>query len=548
MPPELRRTLGFRDLVLFYIATTFSLRWIATAAAAGPSALVIWVFAALGLFVPLVFTVLELVVALSRRRRNVRLEQARVRPVRRVHHGLDLLVGEPAVLPGSALLRGRQHPVRRAGPSAQALSSNSTYFLIVSFIGLGVAVGLNIVGLNVGKWMTNISALAGWAPVSLLIVFGFYSWMTYGSATPITMASLMPSTGFKDVIFWSTIAFAFGGVESASTMGDEIVDARRTVPRAVLTAAAFITIIYIVATLCVLLVLPKEQVSGLQGFMQAIEAVAGKAGVLWLVPALAALVSLNAFGAVAGWFAATARLPFVAGIDRFLPRAFADLHPRWHTPYVALLVQAAIAAVFVFLGQAGTSVRGAYEVLVSMSIIGNFIPFLFMFAAMIKLQDEPAGPGVLRVPGGTGVARLWRHGFHCQRRRHRSGMRARRRGTAQGAGGDEGGGSLGCARGNRCHDLLRGETPHMTHLLLAAAILTMRVDYYHTGSATQEQFSVDRVVVEPLPWPGNPARLVDTLDRGKYFFEVVDAASGKVTRAVSRRCTASGRRRRKRSP
>ncbi len=68
----------------------------------------------------------------------------------------------------------------------------------------------------------------------------------------------------------------------------------------------------------------------------------------------------------------------------------------------------------------------------------------------------------------------------------------------------------------------------MTHLLLAAAVLTMRVDYYHTGNATQEHFSLDRVVVEPLPWPGNPARPIDALDRGKYFFEVVDAASGKV--------------------
>jgi amino acid transporter len=109
---------------------------------------------------------------------------------------------------------------------------------------------------------------------------------------------------------------------------------------------------------------------------------------------------------VAGWFAATARLPFVAGIDRFLPRAFGELHPRWRTPYVALLVQAVIAALFVFLGQAGTSVRGAYEVLVSMSIIAAFIPFLFMFAAMIKLQQEPAGPEVIRVPGGPAVAKV----------------------------------------------------------------------------------------------------------------------------------------------
>jgi hypothetical protein len=57
---ELRRALGFRDLVLFYLVTTFSLRWIATAAAGGPVALVFWVVAAACLFAPMVFTVLEL--------------------------------------------------------------------------------------------------------------------------------------------------------------------------------------------------------------------------------------------------------------------------------------------------------------------------------------------------------------------------------------------------------------------------------------------------------------------------------------------------------
>src|SRR5712692_12100941 len=67
----------------------------------------------------------------------------------------------------------------------------------------------------------------------------------------------------------------------------------------------------------------------------------------------------------------------------------------------------------------------------------------------------------------------------------------------------------------------------MTHMLLALAVLTMRVDYYHTGNATQEHFSLDRVVVEPLPWPGNLVKPIDNSDRGKYFFEVVDATSGK---------------------
>jgi hypothetical protein len=68
----------------------------------------------------------------------------------------------------------------------------------------------------------------------------------------------------------------------------------------------------------------------------------------------------------------------------------------------------------------------------------------------------------------------------------------------------------------------------MTHLLLAAAVLTMRVDYYHTGNATQERFSLDRIVVEPLPWPGDPSKTIDTSRRGRYFFEVIDEATKKV--------------------
>jgi len=263
---------------------------------------------------------------------------------------------------------------------------------------------MNVVGLNVGKWLTNAGAIAGWIPAMLLMALGAVAWSRFGSATPMGAHALLPSMHVKDIIFWSTIAFAFGGVESGSTMGEEIEDARRTVPRAILGAGAVITVLYIAATFAVLLAMPREQVSGLAGIMQAIQAMTAKVGIGWLAPIVAGLVTLNALGGTGGWFAATARLPFVAGIDRFLPKAFGDLHPTWRTPYVALLVQAAIAGLFVFLGQAGTSVHGAYDALVSMGIIAYFIPFLFMFAAMIVLQREPAGPDVMRVPGGTPVA------------------------------------------------------------------------------------------------------------------------------------------------
>jgi hypothetical protein len=64
--------------------------------------------------------------------------------------------------------------------------------------------------------------------------------------------------------------------------------------------------------------------------------------------------------------------------------------------------------------------------------------------------------------------------------------------------------------------------------LSAAAPRTFRLDYFHTGNAAEERFSLDRVLVEPLPWPGNPDRPIDETNSGKYLFEVRDRASNRL--------------------
>jgi amino acid transporter len=99
-------------------------------------------------------------------------------------------------------------------------------------------------------------------------------------------------------------------------------------------------------------------------------------------------------------------LPFVAGVDHYLPEAFGWIHARYRTPWVALAAYGGSGIVVALLGQAGTTVRGAYDVLVSMAIISNFLPFLFLFGAMIKVQKRPVGAEVRRVPGGRPVAIL----------------------------------------------------------------------------------------------------------------------------------------------
>jgi glutamate:GABA antiporter len=402
-PVPLHRVMGFRDLLLFYLVTGFTVRWIGSAAAAGPSAVVIWLIACLAFYIPLMFTVLEL----SSRYPDE--GGCYVWSKRAFGDFAGFITGwtywscNLPYFPGlfyfsaaAALFMG--------GPEWRQFAESPLYFIVFSLVALALASGLNIRGLGVGKWLHNLGAIGVWIPGLFLLALGLVAWHRFGSATSFTAASLLPSTRLKDIIFWSTIAFSLSGLESASMLGGEIQNPRRNIPRALLIAGVLITALYVLGTVAMLVAMPRGEILNLNGFMTAIETASTKFGLGAATPIIAGLVVLGGLGQAGAWFAAGGRLPFVAGIDRYLPASFGRLHPRYGSPHVSLIAQAGIAALFILLGQAGTTVKGAYDVLVSMSIISYFIPYLFMFASLIRLQREPAGPGVIRVPGGRPAA------------------------------------------------------------------------------------------------------------------------------------------------
>ena len=404
-PNRPKRVMGFRDLLLFYVVTGVSLRWIATAAVAGPSSIVIWIGAWFAFYTPLALSVIEL----SSRYPN---EGGIYVWTKRAFGDFSGFMSAwtywtcnlpyfPAVLyfAASNALFIRQD-------SWGHLSNNTTYYILFSLIALTVATVLNVFGLDVGTWLHNMGALAMWIPICIIVGMGAVAWHLYGSATTFTLRSMIPSTHINDMIFWSVLIYAFAGCETASLMGDEIKNARRAIPRALLIGGVTVTFCYIVGTISVLVALPPSEMGNLQGLMQAISQTSHRVGFEGIIPFAAFLIALSNVGAAGAYLAAVARLPFVAGIDKFLPPAFGALHPRWKTPWVGLLTQWAFGVLFIFLGQAGTGIKGAYDVLVSMGVITYFIPYLYLFAAMFKLQNEPAGPEVIRVPGGKPVARL----------------------------------------------------------------------------------------------------------------------------------------------
>src|SRR5712691_11187069 len=273
----LRRTMRFPDVVLFLVAAVVGPRWIATAAAAGPSALVVWLLAFVSFFVPLAFTVVELSSRYP--------EEGGIYVWSKQAFGefagfmtgwmywTSNLVYFPGLLyftAGNALFIG--------GPRWQTLSNSAPYFIAASLAGLAIALALNVVGLDVGKWLHNVGGIATWIPIAILVAMGAAACARFGPANDLSLHALVPSARLEDIVFWSTIAFAFGGLEAASFMGEEIVDARKAIPRAILASGAVITCVYVLGTAAVLLALPKEEVSGLQGIMQAIARTAERVG------------------------------------------------------------------------------------------------------------------------------------------------------------------------------------------------------------------------------------------------------------------------------
>lgn len=401
--PALKRGIRFRDLTLFYVAGSLSIRWAAMAAAAGPSSLIIWIAALLCFFIPLAASVMELS---SRYPAEGGLY---VWTQRAFGDGSGFLaawtywMSNLPYFPG-VLYFGAASALFALGAHGHTLAASRVYFVLFAGIALAVITLLNIRGVEAGKWLNNITAFGGILPLILLIVLGAVSWARFGSVTHFSASTMALHWSVKNAIFWSTIFFAFVGVEAGSFMGDEIENPRRVIPLALLAGGLITTIGYVCGTAALLVALPSDAVSGPDGIVTGLRALCGQLGLEGLLPLAALLVALNAVGGASAFLSSASRLPFVAGIDRYLPPIFGSVHPRYRTPWISIGFYGLASMLVALLGQAGTTVRGAYDVLVSMAVLTTFLPFLFIFASMIRLQREPAGPEVRRVPGGKPVA------------------------------------------------------------------------------------------------------------------------------------------------
>jgi len=294
------------------------------------------------------------------------------------------------------------------GTRGDVVAHDRTFILIGSLLLLFVAVWLNIIGLNIGKWLQNAGGVGTYLPLLMLTVVAFLIWRHQGAVTHFSWSTIKPTWNWDTVNFWSQIAFAFTGLELASAMSDEVKNPHKTFPRAIWGSGVLIALIYIIGTIAVLIILPAAQVNADSGVFQALTSgsVMLRVGIVGVIAAL--LVSIGNAGGVGSTVAGVARVPFIVGVDRYMPEVFARIHPRWRTPYVSILVQAGFSVLVLLLASLGETVKGAYQALVDAAIILYFVPFLYMYAAVIKLssrKDRLENKNAILIPGGK--AGVW---------------------------------------------------------------------------------------------------------------------------------------------
>ena len=386
------RALGLRDVVFMNIVAVVGLRWIARGARTGPPSVTLWTLAWIAFFVPLAVSVSSL----ARRHPEQGGVYVWVRRAFGPTHGFlcgwCLWVNNLFYFP-SVLLFGAVNFA--AMGNWQALGASRWYSIVFVLAGIWIAAGINIIGLRLGKWLQNAGSFGVWIPVGLLIGCGLLALAKFGSATPFTPQAVIPRGNLLDTIgLWSAMCFAFSGFEITSLIGQEIEDPERTIPRGIFIAGIATTIVYIAGSASVLFAIPVSSLKELSGITDAVQLVAGRVGLTGLGALTGALLTLNALAGTASWTAGAARVPFAAGVDSVMPAAFARLHPRYLTPHVALIVQSIgssaifLVSVFFTLSGRSTSIQEAYDILVNLTILVYFIPYLYLFVAQVRLLPD----------------------------------------------------------------------------------------------------------------------------------------------------------------
>jgi len=385
--PQLKRVLGRRDLVLLFVVAVFNLNVLPSIAANGGVTIWLWIISLILFFWPQGIAVIEL----AHRYPGEGGVYLWAKEVFGDFHGFlsgwcywtNNMMYVPTVM-----LYFVGVSVFVLGAGHEGLADNRAFALIASVVLLTFLVVLNVVGLGVGKWINNLGGIGTFSAAFLLMGLGVIVCAKFG--TNIHWSDFQIPANPRFVLnSFGVICFGLVGLELASIMGDEIENPRKTLPGAVTWGGVLSGLLYIGATLTLLVAVDKNSISVLQGIVQAVSHMAGQVGVSWIVAPFAFLLSVSIAGIGSAWLGGSARIPFVAGLDSYMPAWLGKIHPKYATPYAALIVHASVSLILVIANFVMTGrVQESFQRLLSLAVVLQLIPFLYVFGALLKIAFD----------------------------------------------------------------------------------------------------------------------------------------------------------------
>jgi glutamate:GABA antiporter len=386
--PHLRRVLGRWDLVLLFVVAVFNLNVVPSIAANGGVTVWLWIISLVLFFWPQGIAVIELAQRYPGEGGVYLWAKKEFGDFHGFLSGWCYWTNNMMYVP-TIMLYFVGVSVFVLGQGHQALADNKIFALAASIILLVILVVLNVIGLGVGKWINNVGAVGTFVAAAVLIGLGVIVWFRFGTA--VTPADFqIPANPRFMLNSFGVICFGLVGLELASVMGDEIENPRRILPGAVAWGGVLSGFLYIGATLTLLIAVSKQDISVLQGIVQAVSHMAGRVNATWIVPPFAFLLSLSIAGIGSAWLAGSARIPFVAGLDSYMPSWLGKVHPAYSTPYAALIVHATVSMILVIVNFTVAGVQETFQKLLSLAVVLQLVPFLYMFAALLKIAAQPS--------------------------------------------------------------------------------------------------------------------------------------------------------------
>ncbi len=288
------------------------------------------------------------------------------------------------------------------------LASNRHFVLGVILVGFWGMTLLNYLGIQISSWFSTVGVILGTLLPGLFIIALGISWVLMGKPihTPLSVDALIPSfQNLDNLVFLAGLFLAFAGLEVTAAYAKDVQQPQKNYPRAIILSALITFVLFMLGSLAIAVVMPKAEISIVEGVMGAFRKFLSHYELLWLLPAMALLMIIGALAEINSWIIGPIRGLHATSTHGNLPPFFKKLNTKG-VPTRLLLFQALLVSfvslIFLYLPRVSSS----FWMLTALSAQSYLVMYILMFITAVRLRyKNPLVARPYRVPFGN--AGMW---------------------------------------------------------------------------------------------------------------------------------------------